>query len=71
MSNDLKIFTELNGKLVDVFPKYATVKTTDSEMAHFIECVKTGKEPISSAKDGVRIQKVLDAIYLSSKLKRI
>lgn len=34
---------------------------------HFIECVQTGREPISSALTGFTVNRVLDAIYESSR----
>lgn len=37
-----------------------------NEIDHFIECVQTGKEPVSPVEDGVEIMKILRAIYESA-----
>ena len=36
------------------------------ELNHFVECVNTGKTPISSMEDALTIQRILDAIYRSA-----
>jgi predicted dehydrogenase len=36
------------------------------ELRHFVECVNTGKTPISSMEDALTIQRILDAIYRSA-----
>jgi len=41
-------------------------KAFQREIDHFIECVRTGKKPISSVEDGVEIMKMLCAVYESS-----
>ncbi|MGE7216775.1 Gfo/Idh/MocA family protein [Priestia koreensis] len=64
----LKIFSEHNGILEDTEPKvmFDDPKARRQMWAHFIECIKTGKEPISSGEAGQRINRILDAIYVSS-----
>ena len=39
----------------------------DKEIAHFIECIQTGKPCRNPGVDGVELMKILDAIYLSAK----
>lgn len=68
----LTIFTEENGEMVDIRPH---VKFDDGEARlnmwkHFIHCTKTGETPISSPDQGLFVNKILDAIYESSKTGR-
>lgn len=65
----LKIYQEQNGYLLDAEP-YINVKTDafSNETAHFIDCILDGIEPITSAEDGIKIQKILNGIYKSAEL---
>jgi predicted dehydrogenase len=63
----LTIWTESNGTMIDIEPK--SLKGI-SQFEHFAECILEKKTPISSAEDGVRMMKILDAIYASSETKR-
>ena len=38
----------------------------DNELAHFLDCIRTGKQPISPAEDGLNMQKMLCGIYESA-----
>jgi predicted dehydrogenase len=67
---DLKIYTEQYGKIVDIFPKYAKEDNWINQISHFVDCVKNNKKPISPGEHGLVVQKVLDAIYLSSETKK-
>ena len=66
----LEIYTEMQATLVDITPAHAKVSSYDAEVAHFIECIKGNKEPISNAEHGVGIMKMLDAVYKSGELLR-
>ena len=65
------IYGEIGGYLSD---SLATTGKTgprfDAEMAHFVDCIRTGKQPISPAEDGVWMQKMLCGIYDSAKAGR-
>ena len=37
-----------------------------NEIAHFLDCLETGKKPMSSLEDGVTLQRILDGIYRSA-----
>jgi len=67
---DLEIYTEMNGYLADVALPMRTSLSFDglfqNEIAHFVDCVITGKPCISPAEDGVTLMKILDAIYESA-----
>jgi predicted dehydrogenase len=62
------IYGEQESILVDSTP---TVKEEDSfanEIREFLDCIKEGREPVSTADDGLQIQKILNGIYDSAKL---
>ena len=63
----LKIFSEKQGNLVDIFPVLPEVNPYEKEDAHFIECIREDKEPITKPKEILNIAKIIEAIYLSAK----
>jgi len=63
----LKITTEHFGKIVDIIPQFAKEDTWATQEKNFME-VCTGKaKPVAPAHQGLVVQKIIDAIYLSSK----
>lgn len=67
---ELKIYTEQFGRIADVQPKYPKEDNWINQMSHFVDCIRNNRKPISPGEHGLMVQKVLDAIYLSSKLKK-
>ncbi|MBQ6998456.1 MAG: Gfo/Idh/MocA family oxidoreductase [Clostridia bacterium] len=69
--SDIKLYTEMNGFMVDVDPETDNYKNGNSqyfsEMSHFVDCVKNGTPCIASADDGIIVMKILDAIYESAR----
>ena len=43
----------------------------DCEIWHFLECIKTGAEPISSGRDNLRTMAVIEAVYQSAKTGQV
>ena len=41
-----------------------------AECAHFVECIRRGKRPISNVDEAIALQKLIDAIYKSAELKK-
>jgi predicted dehydrogenase len=72
--NPLRLYKELHGKLVNVTPidfesnVDVFKKSFENEMRNFINVVKGEEEPVTPAKDGVYIMKIIDAIYQSAKI---
>ncbi len=66
----VKIAGRSDGYLTDTIPYYAARDRFLEEVVHFLDCIHTGKKPIPSAEDGLRIQKIIDAVYRSGRLKR-
>ncbi len=64
----LTLYTENEDGLADLQP---TVEGDNdmfrNEIAHFLDCLETGAEPMSSVADGVAVQRILDGIYRSAK----
>ncbi len=54
------------GYLTDIQPKVRRNDYFVEEIKHFIDCIHTGKTPISPMSDAVTIQKMLDGIYRSA-----
>jgi predicted dehydrogenase len=66
----LTIYKEEFGKIVDVVPKVAEENGWVNEFNNFCDSIRGLAKPCSPAEHGVTVQKILDAIYLSSKLNK-
>jgi predicted dehydrogenase len=68
----LTFFTEKFGRLVDVDALAPENNHNERVLLsqHFIECIKEGKTPITSALSGLRTNLIIDAIFESSRLGR-
>ena len=68
--NPLTIYGEEDGYLVDIKPTTGDCDMFYNEIAHFIDCLRTGKKPISDLDQAVTMQRILQGIYDSAKLGR-
>ncbi|MGI6595850.1 MAG: Gfo/Idh/MocA family oxidoreductase [Elusimicrobia bacterium] len=64
--NPVRIFSENNGVLTDILPEIPTTDVFYEEMLHFIDCVKTRKEPLIKKKEVVSVVKIIENIYKSA-----
>lgn len=69
----LVMISEKNNTILNIHPQTdSTTFQVDTafanEIAHFIECIQSGKEPLSPVEDGVAITKILNAVYTSAQL---
>ena len=71
---ELRMFSEKNGYLTNIIPAHKTALSFDGlfekEVRHFVDCVKGEAECISTAKDGIEVMKIIDAVYESAETKR-
>ncbi|NOZ20601.1 MAG: Gfo/Idh/MocA family oxidoreductase [Planctomycetes bacterium] len=65
-----KIFGEKKDIEPPIAPESAKVPLPTERLVHFIDCIVNKKKPICDPKQSLMIQKVLDAIYKSSKTGR-
>ncbi|MGQ9631223.1 MAG: Gfo/Idh/MocA family protein [bacterium] len=68
LGKPLQLYGQSDGFLTDTTPHYPTagINIYHEEAAHFVECVREGKEPMATGPQGLIVQKVIDAIYRSS-----
>lgn len=67
-AESVKLFGEEMHSLVDYEVKVPEVRSHFEEIKYFVELVKNGKrDALNTALDGVEVQKIIDAIYESSK----
>lgn len=66
---ELKIITEQFSTLVEIKPNLNFQSPVD-EFTHFIDCIKSNKEPIAKPEEAVKLMKIIDGIYLSSETKK-
>lgn len=63
----LKIYQEKHGALLDSTPAYLPKRSGHEwEVKRFVECCLTNSEPLSTARQGLILQKLIEAIYRSS-----
>ncbi len=71
--NPLRIDKEMHGNVVNVTPDKSVSRrelyrsSFQYELLHFIECVKHGRQPISSGEEAVKVLKVVEAIYKAAR----
>lgn len=58
------------GYLTDNQPTVAKYNGFEAELAHFIDCLQTGKKPLSPIEDGITVQRMLQGIYDSASQNR-
>lgn len=73
--NPLRLHREMHGSLVNVTPSLESSRNIyrqsyENELSHFVECVRTGKKPLSPGSEAVEVLKVLEAIYKSAQTGR-
>lgn len=66
----LTIYRTEQGVSVDLKPKFPSINGHEAEIKHFVECIKSGSTPISTAEQGLHVLQILDAIYRSSETGR-
>jgi len=66
--NPLCIYGEECGYLTDNSPNAGKSDMFYNEIAHFVDCLRNGKQPISDLEQAVTMQRILQGIYDSAKL---
>ena len=66
----LTIYGEEMGYLSDNKPQPLNENNFSTEIAHFIDCLRTGKKPISDLDQAVTMQRMLQGIYDSARLHK-
>lgn len=79
MENDeVKFFGEKAGQLIDVAPQFFSHKPASRQpsllhreggtemIREFVRAIRTGSEPVASGKEGMRVVRILDALYRSA-----
>lgn len=69
----LEIHTEMNDYLTDIRPRiddemFNYEKSVNNEISHFVDCIRKNTECISTPENGVKIMKIVDAIYKSASI---
>ena len=67
----LTIYTEQDGTVVDIAPTIPDNQPFVAQVAHFVECARTGQTPIAFAAQGTQLMQMLDGIYKSSETGRM
>lgn len=63
----LKVFGEINDTCVDILPNINYTRKPIDEFTHFIDCIVNDKEPMAKPEEAVKLMRIIDGIYASSK----
>lgn len=66
----VKVFGEIEGILTDSVPKLQEADPYQEEIAHFVECVREGKKPLTSPIEILTTAKIIEAFYRSAETGR-
>jgi predicted dehydrogenase len=70
-NGEIKIFTAIDGQFADICPRIEPSLYKDTEFKHFINCIRTGCEPmISVTEQCVKMMKIVETVYKSAEEKR-
>jgi len=74
--NPLRIHRLMHGDIMELTPgkQYNTTelydKSYENEIRHFVESVRSGRQPVSSGEENLKVMRALEMIYRSAKEKR-
>lgn len=66
----LRLYKDMGGAPVDIHPTPPKLSGRQGEINHFLTCIQEGKQPLSTAEQGLHILQILDAIYQSAQTGR-
>lgn len=69
-NDDLRLFSHKAGTCFVEKPDMNTLNFEASEFGHFIHCIQADTQPITNAKEGYEIMKIIDAFYESAEAGR-
>ena len=69
-AEQIDVFTEEAGMVCDIAVPYRSIATHNAEIRHFLRVIEGAEAPVMSARDGVVMQAILDAIYQSADQQR-
>ena len=61
----VKIFSESNDTIIDIYPNTSYSKEAINEFRHFIDCIEQDSEPLATPEQAYEIMRIIDAAYLS------
>jgi len=67
---DVAFYGQHGDQLIDMKLKLPKLSGYVEELRHFVDCIRTRKKPIATGEEGMKVQKIIDALYRSAKLKR-
>lgn len=66
----LRVYTERFGRQVDLHLEAPRLNGYEGEMAHFVSCIREGRQPMATAEQGYHLISLLEALYRSAELGR-
>ncbi|MCX8131810.1 MAG: Gfo/Idh/MocA family oxidoreductase [Clostridia bacterium] len=66
----LKLFSEVLDTCVSICPDTNYPSMAVNEFEHFIDCIRSDNEPVSTPEESLMLMKIIDGIYSSAEIKR-
>ena len=67
---EVEFYGQHGDQLVDMKVQLPKVSGYVEELRHFVDCVRRRKTPMATGEQGVKVQRIIDALYRSAKLGR-
>ncbi|GAG35486.1 unnamed protein product, partial [marine sediment metagenome] len=65
---ELEFYGQKGGNLIDVKPHLKKISGYVAELEHFLDCIRRRRKPMATGEQGVKVQRIIDALYKSAKL---
>ena len=65
-ADSVRLFAEEAGQPVDIRPRFNMDDEYRREVRHFVDCIREGTETIAPGEQGLRLMRIIDAIYESA-----
>ncbi len=69
-ADNVRFFGEMAGTFVEVKPRYIEGGGHESAVAEFVRCILEDKDPVPGGEDGLRVLRIIDALYRSAEAGR-
>ena len=67
---EVEFYGQKGSQLIDVKPQLKKVNGYVGELEHFLDCIRRRKRPMATGEQGIKVQRIIDALYRSAKLGR-
>ena len=70
VDDKIELYSQFGGSMFTLIPDEATIPLDIDECGHFVDCILNGKRVATPAAEGLKMMKIIDALYQSAEEKR-